>query len=211
MSDSQSMERLHFEQTRLWPPSSARCRLMNPTYVNVVADEERKRIRVHASVICHVDILNTSKPIEVAYNSIGALVTFTLAAGNDTWVPTSFLAQRIWMAQPGHWGDFDLPVERQTFNVAQVAAAMAPKGSGFAWPDVAKVIEIRNSDHPPANDVSAMNAFETATMLLNIQRATDGKLTPKNIEGFLRHAGISGTKLSDDGIIHFVPSMLDPD
>lgn len=188
---------------------AARCRLMNPTYLLPVTagwvDGEQGLIRLQVSVNCpsRTDVL---KNPDDTYHYIGALIALKLPDGAKDWTPTSFLATRIWKGAPGHWADVKLPIEGQVFAAAKAAAALADR-RGFGWLNVARVIELRNSGRPLAGTVGETHAFETAALLLKIQTATDDKVTPTAIEGFLRHAGFLATTISDKGIVDAVPTF----
>lgn len=191
--------------------AAAKCRLANPTYVSgVIASfsaSGKAYVQLQATVNCRYDMFKFKDIVEGTYNFTNALVAFVLADGETEWVPASFLAARIWNGRSGHWAEVNLPVEQAVFGAAKAAAAGA--APGFAWPDAARVVEIRNSAHPLADNMDAMRAVETVGMLVRIQRVTGGKVTPRVVEGFLRHAGIMATTMSDEGIIQMVPLMGD--
>jgi len=187
--------------------ATAGCHIGEPLYVWPVAagfiDKGNGFVRFQATVDCPLSAVSN------VYSQQGALIAMKLVDGAKDWLPTSFLAERLWRGKPGHWSDVDLPIEDQVIEVAMNAANM-PRRYGFEWVDVVRVIELRNSGKSLPDAAGDMHAFETDGLLLKIQTNTNGLVRPAAIETFLRHAGILATTMSDDGIVRSIPLFFIP-
>jgi hypothetical protein len=188
---------------------AAKCRLANPTYLDRVvppfSTAGKPHVRIQATVNCAYS-LSKLAALEDIYHHSGALIAFLLQDGETEWEPASFLAARIWNGLPGHWDEVSLPIEQELLSVARGASEITTL-PGVTWPDLARVVELRNSGHPLRDNIGGTHAFETLGLLARIQTATDNKVTPRSVEVFLRHAGVVATFISYDGIVRAAPLM----